>query len=50
MWIRPMSYQYPKVPHPATQAHFERLLWRAGFSGSAKQVEAYQKLGLERPW
>jgi hypothetical protein len=43
-----VSYQYPKVPHPATQAHFERLLWRAGFSGSAKQVEAYQKLGLER--
>ena len=42
-----MSYQYPKVPHPATRAHFERLMWRAGFSGSAKQIDAYQKMGLE---
>ena len=43
-----VSYQYPKVPHPATRGHFERLLGRAGFSGSAKQIDVYQKLGLEQ--
>jgi uncharacterized protein (DUF1800 family) len=41
-----MSYQYPTPPRNATTAHFRRLLWRCGFSGSDGQVAHYQSLGL----
>ena len=41
-----MAYRYPRLPSNPTREHFRRLLWRAGYSGSAAQVAHYQKLGL----
>jgi len=41
-----VAYRYPRLPSNPTREHFRRLLWRAGYSGSAAQVAHYQKLGL----
>ncbi|MGN6380802.1 MAG: DUF1800 domain-containing protein [Gaiellales bacterium] len=42
-----VTYTYPSLPSQPTRAHFTRLLWRAGFSGSPAQVDPYQALGLK---
>jgi uncharacterized protein (DUF1800 family) len=41
-----VALSYPNLPANPTRDHFKRLLWRAGFSGSAEQISRYQKLGL----
>jgi hypothetical protein len=41
-----MAMSYPTLPSRPTRAHFARLLWRAGFSGSTAQITRYAKLGL----
>src|SRR6185437_1232354 len=41
-----VAYSYPALPSKPTRAHFQRLLWRAGFAGSHDQVTHYVKLGL----
>ena len=43
-----MAYSYPALPSKPTRAHFQRLLWRAGFAGSHDQVTHYVKLGLPK--
>ncbi|HVI34954.1 MAG TPA: DUF1800 family protein, partial [Gaiellales bacterium] len=43
-----MAYSYPVLPSNPTRAHFQRLLWRAGFAGSHDQITHYLKLGLPR--
>jgi uncharacterized protein (DUF1800 family) len=41
-----LANQYPTLPRNATTAHFRRLLWRCGFSGSDRQIAHYRSLGL----
>ena len=43
-----MAYSYPALPSKPTRAHFQRLLWRAGFAGSHDQITHYVKLGLPK--
>jgi hypothetical protein len=40
------SYSYPSLPHKPKRAHFQRLLWRAGYSGTKDQITHYVRLGL----
>jgi len=41
-----MSLQYPHLPSQTTRAHFQRLLWRAGYSGSKGQIDHYVSKAL----
>ena len=41
-----MAYSYPSLPSKPKRAHFQRLLWRAGFSGSSDQITHLVRLGL----
>jgi len=41
-----LANQYPTLPGKSTTAHFRRLLWRCGFSGSDRQIAHYRSLGL----
>jgi uncharacterized protein (DUF1800 family) len=41
-----VAYSYPSLPSNPTRAHFQRLLWRAGYAGSRKQISHYVNLGL----
>jgi uncharacterized protein (DUF1800 family) len=43
-----VAYSYPKLPSNPTRAHVQRLLWRAGYSGSKDQISHYVRLGLGR--
>ena len=43
-----MAYSYPALPSNPKRAHFQRLLWRAGFAGSHDQITHYVKLGLPK--
>jgi len=41
-----LANQYPTLPRNSTAAHFRRLLWRCGFSGTDAQIAHYRSLGL----
>ena len=38
-----------QLPSQPTRAHYQRLLWRAGFSGSKAQIDHYVRKGLAAP-
>ena len=42
-----MAYSYPKLPSKPTRAHYQRLLWRAGYAGSQAQITHYVNKGLD---
>jgi uncharacterized protein (DUF1800 family) len=42
-----VAYSYPKLPSKPTRAHYQRLLWRAGYAGSQAQITHYANKGLD---